>query len=283
MIFLIESIILCALFTLMVYSMSGNPIKTIYNYPPNIQARVKSLEEYRDRIPTQKKKAAVKIFACILFAVILSLILRYVNGYTTFLKAFGYGFLLWTIVNLYDLVVLDIMLPDISGLSLYESWKQNGVNIPVIFLSARDEETSRLRGLGLGADDYVTKPYTPEELLLRIKAVLRRTYNLTENKIVELGRVKVDLSSGIVYRPDGEIGLTAKEFTLFTKLYDNKGKIVSMNILMDTLWPDGSYGLENSLTVHIRRLREKVEENPSEPQFLHTVRGLGYRLSIGGR
>ena len=182
-----------------------------------------------------------------------------------------------------DLVVLDIMLPDISGLSLYESWKQNGVNIPVIFLSARDEETSRLRGLGLGADDYVTKPYTPEELLLRIKAVLRRTYNLTENKIVELGRVKVDLSSGIVHRPDGDIGLTAKEFTLFTKLYDNKGKIVSMNILMDTLWPDGSYGLENSLTVHIRRLREKVEENPSEPQFLHTVRGLGYRLSIGGR
>ncbi|MBR6404450.1 MAG: response regulator transcription factor [Eubacterium sp.] len=182
-----------------------------------------------------------------------------------------------------DLVVLDIMLPDISGLSLYETWKQNGVNIPVIFLSARDEETSRLKGLGLGADDYVTKPYTPAELLLRIKAVLRRTYHLTENKIVEMGNVKVDLSSGIVYRPDGEIGLTAKEFTLFTKLYDNKGKIISLNILMDTLWPDGSYGLENSLIVHIRRLREKIEENPSEPKFLQTVRGLGYRLSVGGK
>ena len=142
--------------------------------------------------------------------------------------------------NQVDLVVLDIMMPGISGLSLYESWKKRGINIPVIFLSARDEETSRLKGLGLGADDYVTKPYTPEELLLRIKAILRRTYHLTENKVVDLGAVRVDLSSGIVIRPDGETELTAKEFQLFSKLYDNRGKIVSLNVLMDTLWPDGS-------------------------------------------
>ena len=182
-----------------------------------------------------------------------------------------------------DLVVLDIMLPDMNGLSLYEMWKKRGINVPVIFLSARDEETSRLKGLGLGADDYVTKPYTPEELLLRIKAVLRRTYHLTENKVVEMGTVKVDLSSGIVYRPEGQVELTAKEFTLFTKLHDNQGKIVSINALMDTLWPDGSFGLENSLVVHVRRLREKIEETPSDPKHLQTVRGLGYRLSIGGK
>ena len=182
-----------------------------------------------------------------------------------------------------DLVVLDIMLPDMNGLSLYEMWKKRGINVPVIFLSARDEETSRLKGLGLGADDYVTKPYTPEELLLRIKAVLRRTYHLTENKVVEMGAVIVDLSSGIVYKPEGQIELTAKEFTLFTKLYDNQGKIVSINALMDTLWPDGSYGLENSLVVHVRRLREKIEETPSDPKHLQTVRGLGYRLSVGGK
>ena len=181
-----------------------------------------------------------------------------------------------------DLIVLDIMMPEIDGLSLYESWQKRGETIPVIFLSARDEESSRLKGLGLGADDYVTKPYTPEELLLRIKAVLRRTYHLTENKVVELGNVKVDLSSGIVTRPDGDVELTAKEFQLFSKLYDNQGKIVSLNILMDTLWPDGSYGLENSLIVHIRRLREKIEEAPSKPTHLQTVRGLGYRLNIGG-
>ena len=172
-----------------------------------------------------------------------------------------------------DLVVLDIMMPEIDGLSLYESWQKRGETIPVIFLSARDEEASRLKGLGLGADDYVTKPYTPEELLLRIKAVLRRTYHLTENKVVELGSVKVDLSSGIVKRPDGDVELTAKEFLLFSKLYDNQGKIVSLNILMDTLWPDGSYGLENSLIVHIRRLREKIEEDPSKPTHLQTVVG----------
>ncbi|MBP5299701.1 MAG: response regulator transcription factor [Lachnospiraceae bacterium] len=203
------------------------------------------------------------------------------NGFTKVTTASG-GYEAEQIINKeqIDLVVLDIMMPEIDGLSLYESWQKRGMNIPVIFLSARDEEASRLRGLGLGADDYVTKPYTPEELLLRIKAVLRRTYHLTENKVVELGEIKVDLSSGIVKRPDGDLELTAKEFLLFSKLYDNRGKIVSLNILLDTLWPDGSYGLENSLIVHIRRLREKIETDPSKPAHLQTVRGLGYRLNM---
>lgn len=109
MIFAIESVVLCLVFTLMVYFMSREPIKTLYNYPPRIQERVKSLEEYKDQIPTQKNKLAAKLVACLLFVVILSLILRYVNGYTTFLHAFGYGFGLWTIVNLWDVIVLDIL------------------------------------------------------------------------------------------------------------------------------------------------------------------------------
>ena len=109
MILFIESVVLCLIFTLMVYIMSREPIKTLYNYPPRIQERVKSLEEYRDKIPTQKNKLAVKLIACLLFVVILSLILRYVNGCTTFLSAFGYGFLLWTIVNLWDVILLDIL------------------------------------------------------------------------------------------------------------------------------------------------------------------------------
>ena len=109
MIIVIESIILCALFTLMVYIMSRNPIKTLYNYPPKIQERVKSLEEYKDKIPTQKNKIVAKIFASILFLVVLCIVLRYINGYTTFIESFGYGFLLWTIVNLYDVIVLDII------------------------------------------------------------------------------------------------------------------------------------------------------------------------------
>ena len=109
MIIVVESIVLCAVFTLMVYFMSREPIKSLYNYPPKIQERVKSLDEYKDRIPTQKNKLAAKLGACVLFVVVLSLILRYVNGYTTFLRAFGYGFLLWTIVNLWDVIVLDII------------------------------------------------------------------------------------------------------------------------------------------------------------------------------
>ena len=181
----------------------------------------------------------------------------------------------------FHLVVLDIMMPDMDGLSLYESWVKEGKNVPVIFLSARDEEASRLKGLGLGADDYVTKPYTPEELYLRIKAVLRRTYHFTENKRVHMGNTIVDLSSGIVQKGGQVSELTAKEFLLFSKLYDNQGKIVSMNALMDTLWPDGSFGFENSLIVHVRRLREKIEEDPSKPRYLQTVRGLGYRLRKG--
>ena len=109
MIIVIESVVLCLLFTLMVYGMSRDPIKQLYNYPPKIQERVRSLPAYEGRIPTQKNKLAAKLTASVVFIVILSLILRYVNGCTSFLQAFGTGFLLWTIVNLWDAIVLDIL------------------------------------------------------------------------------------------------------------------------------------------------------------------------------
>lgn len=109
MILIIESIALCILFTIMVYIMSRNPIKTLYNYPPKIQERVKTLDEYKDKIPTQKNKVFAKSVASILIIAIISLILRYVNGYRTFIEGFRYGFLLWTIVNIYDAVVMDII------------------------------------------------------------------------------------------------------------------------------------------------------------------------------
>lgn len=108
MIIIIESIVLCLLFTLMVYIMSRNPIKTLYNYPPKIQERVKSLDEYKDEIPTQKNKIFAKSFALILIIIFVSLILRYVNGYATFLEGFGYSLLLWTIINVYDIIVLTL-------------------------------------------------------------------------------------------------------------------------------------------------------------------------------
>lgn len=108
MIIVIESIILCAVFTIMVYIMSRNPIKTLYNYPSKIQEKVKSLEEYKDQIPTIKNMLAAKITASIFIIIIISLILRYINGYTTFIEGFGYGFLIWTIVNIYDAFIIDI-------------------------------------------------------------------------------------------------------------------------------------------------------------------------------
>lgn len=108
MVLAMEAIVLCIIFTVMVYIMSQDPLKTLYNYPPKIQERVKSLEMYKDKIPTTQKKVAVKVIFSIMVIVVISLILRFVNGYTTFIEGFGYGFLLWTIVNIYDAVVIDI-------------------------------------------------------------------------------------------------------------------------------------------------------------------------------
>ena len=109
MIIVIESVVLCIVFTVMVYLMSREPIKTLYNYPPKIQERVQSLDEYKDKIPTQENKVVAKVFASVIFLIIICLILRYINGYTTFIESFKYGFLLWTFVNLYDVIALDII------------------------------------------------------------------------------------------------------------------------------------------------------------------------------
>ena len=173
------------------------------------------------------------------------------------------------------LILLDVMLGDGNGFDFYERLKNEGIfpKLPVIFLSARDEDESRLHGLGLGADDYITKPFLPKELLLRIGAVIRRCYTIDENiSEVILGESLVSLDGGTVRKNGEDITLTAKELTLFSVLYRNT------DILCEELWPDGSYGLENSLIVHMRHLREKIEKNPSKPVFLKTVRGLGYKL-----
>ena len=179
------------------------------------------------------------------------------------------------------LILLDVMLGDGNGFDFYERLKNEGIfpKLPVIFLSARDEDESRLHGLGLGADDYITKPFLPKELLLRIGAVIRRCYTIDENiSEVILGESLVSLDGGTVRKNGEDITLTAKELTLFSVLYRNRGRIVTTDILCEELWPDGSYGLENSLIVHMRHLREKIEKDPSNPVFLKTVRGLGYKL-----
>ena len=175
-----------------------------------------------------------------------------------------------------DGVLLDVMLPDGDGFSLFGTLR-NIRDVPVLFLSARDEDEARLKGLGLGADDYITKPFLPQELLLRLRAVLRRVYR-EETHLTKLGETEVDWGKGTVRRGGQETALTAKEFALLRKLWEARGNIVTIDALCAALWDGPLVGYENTLMVHIRRLREKVEADPSHPRFLLTVRGLGYRL-----
>lgn len=179
-----------------------------------------------------------------------------------------------------NLILLDVMLPDGDGFTLLQELRKES-DVPVIFLSARDEDENRLHGLGLGADDYITKPFLPQELILRVSAVLKRVYRIRDTQTyqqIALGEYKVDLGSGVVYRSDGEVTLTAKEYAILQKLSENSGRIVTIDALCDAVWQEGNFGYENTLIVHIRRLREKIEEDPSHPKHLLTIRGLGYKL-----
>lgn len=182
-----------------------------------------------------------------------------------------------------DGVILDVSLPDGDGFSLMREFRAASA-VPVLFLSARDEDENRLLGLGLGADDYITKPFLPRELTLRLRAVLSRAYfpvilRRTKKPIFRLGETEIDLNSGTVITKNDRLTLTAKEFALLEKLYENRGNIVTGDGLCRAAWGDDLYGYENTLMVHIRRLRAKIEPEPSAPRYLLTVRGLGYKLT----
>ena len=185
-----------------------------------------------------------------------------------------------------DFMILDINLPDGDGFSLFRELNDGG-EIPTLFLSARDEDCDRLFGLGLGADDYMTKPFLTQELLLRVERILRRAYHAElaqgQDGLLTLGRRTVDLAGAVVRGPgvEEEVPLTATERTILQKLADNRGRIVTFDALCEAVWADGYSGYENTLNVHIRHLREKLEETPSRPQYLLTVRGLGYKLAAG--
>lgn len=181
-----------------------------------------------------------------------------------------------------DIAILDVMLPDGDGFSLLSSLRQIS-NMPVLFLSARGEDEDRLLGLGLGADDYIVKPFLPRELILRLTAILRRVYSPPKQEqrpIFQLGGRTIDVEGGIVRNDSTEYPLTAKEHALLFKLYESKNRIVTSDALCQAAWGDDYYGYENTLMVHIRRIREKIEDNPSNPEYLLTIRGLGYKLIV---
>lgn len=178
------------------------------------------------------------------------------------------------------LFLLDVNLPDGSGFALYNSIREFSA-APVIFLTARGEARDKIQGLDLGADDYIVKPFLMKELTLRVKAILRRTYGIQNNETgFNIGNRYIDFERAAVVTDGKEASLTAKEFILIKKLWENKNKIVTNDSLCLTAWGEDYYGHENTLMVHIRRLREKIEDNPSKPKHLITVKGLGYKLVI---
>lgn len=180
-----------------------------------------------------------------------------------------------------ELAVLDVMLPDGSGFSLLEQLKRER-EYPVLFLTARGEDEDKLRGFGLGADDYVVKPFLPKELIFRITAILRRSYK-EEVELVRLENSAIDFSAAEVIKKGEHIPLTAKEHDLLSALYRNAGRIVTIDALCEAAWGDNPFGYENTLMAHIRRIREKIELEPSRPVSLITAKGLGYKLILEGK
>lgn len=180
-----------------------------------------------------------------------------------------------------EFAILDVMLPDGSGFDLMEQLKSIS-DYPVLFLTARGEEDDKFRGFGLGADDYMVKPFQPKELLFRISAILRRSYK-NESPLVKLSGSEIDFERAQVMKSGERILLTAKEYAILSALYRNAGRIVTIDALCEAAWGDNPFGYENSLMAHIRRIREKIEANPSKPVSLVTVKGLGYKLNTEGR
>lgn len=178
-----------------------------------------------------------------------------------------------------ELAILDVMLPDGDGFQLMEQLRREG-EYPVLFLTARGEDEDKFKGFGLGADDYIVKPFLPKELIFRMMAILRRCYK-GENPLVTLRDSEIDFERAEVIKKGEHIPLTAKEHDILFTLYRNAGRIVTIDALCEAAWGDNPFGYENSLMAHIRRIREKIEANPSHPMSLITVKGLGYKLVPG--
>lgn len=175
----------------------------------------------------------------------------------------------------YQLLLLDVSLKDGDGFAVCNMAQK--IQLPVIFLSASSDEETVVRGLNIGADDYITKPFRPKELLSRIKNVLRR--HTGHQTIILLDEIQVDIEKAIVKKKEKEINLSALEYKLLTLFIDHRGKLLTRDQLLDEIWNiAGDFVNDNTITVYIKRLREKIEDDPTNPKIIKTVRGLGYRM-----
>lgn len=178
-----------------------------------------------------------------------------------------------------DLIVLDLMLPEVDGLEVCRQVRAQA-ETPIVMLTARGEETDKVLGLGLGADDYVTKPFSPRELAARVQAVLRRSKSQhgSDQETMRFGPLRISARTRVVDRDGVDLRLTAREFDLLLFLARNPGQVFSRDQLMDAVWDYDFAGDAGTVTVHMRRLREKIEEDPSRPRYLKTVWGVGYKF-----
>ncbi len=176
----------------------------------------------------------------------------------------------------FDIALLDISLTDGNGYSLCLSIKSHG-DVPVIFVSASGDEYSVVTGLNMGADDYISKPFRPRELVSRIRTVLRRRGKT--RAMLEYGNIKVDTNKGLVTKDGKEVFLSALEYRIFLVFLQNKGRVMSRQKLLEEIWDiGGDYVNDNTLTVYIKRIREKIEDDPANPTIIRTIRGLGYKV-----
>lgn len=178
-----------------------------------------------------------------------------------------------------DIVLLDIMLPDITGYDVFKEMRLKS-ETPILFISAKTEEIDRLLGFALGADDYITKPFSAKEVAFRIKARLKTFNNITtyENKTIKFSNIEIDQVKGNVYKNGELLDFTAKELKLLLYLVNNPNRILSKEMICTEVWGEDFFGYDNTITVHIRKLRMKIEENPSNPKYITTVIGLGYKM-----
>jgi two-component system phosphate regulon response regulator PhoB len=179
-----------------------------------------------------------------------------------------------------DLILLDVMLPDMDGFELCRQIRQSSIlaRIPVIFLTARSDEVDRVLGLEIGGDDYMTKPFSPRELIARVKAHLRRGEMDSEPPVVSIGPFRLDRTARRVFLRERELDLTSTEFNLLEFFLTHPGRAYNREQLLESIWGEQRFVTPRTVDVHIRRLREQIEEQAEDPRYLTTVRGFGYRF-----